>query len=95
MASLGIRVNLVSPSFIEPCFEEIRMRAFLGVTAATLTASGLSAQVPRAISADPQRDSANPARMEVLHIPSGGVNIMRRTSIWPRRSGAPGRTPSR
>ena len=51
------------------------MRAFLGLAAATLTASCLSAQVPRAISADPQRDSANPARMEVLHIPSGGVNI--------------------
>lgn len=51
------------------------MRVFLGLAAATVTASCLSAQVPRAISADPQRDSANPARMEVLHVPSGGVNI--------------------
>ena len=51
------------------------MRALRGLAVATLTASCLSAQVPRAISADPQRDSANPARMEVLHIPSGGVNI--------------------
>jgi len=51
------------------------MRTFLGWAFATLTASCLSAQVPQAISADPQRDSANPARMEVLHIPSGGVNI--------------------
>jgi len=51
------------------------MRALLGVAVASLTAACLSAQAPRAISADPQRDSANPARMEVLHIPSGGVNI--------------------
>ncbi|MBW7935150.1 MAG: alpha/beta fold hydrolase [Gemmatimonadaceae bacterium] len=42
---------------------------------ATLSASCLSAQVPKAIGADPPRDSANPARMEVLHIPSGGVKI--------------------
>lgn len=46
---------------------------FLAVT--LLTASTLAAQVPNAISVDPPRDSANPARMEVLHIPSGGVNI--------------------
>ena len=32
-------------------------------------------QVPRAIFTDPPRDSAHPARMEVLHIPSGGVQI--------------------
>ena len=32
-------------------------------------------QVPRAIYTDPPRDSAHPARMEVLHIPSGGVQI--------------------
>lgn len=51
------------------------MRVFLGLAAATVAASCLSAQAPRAISADPPRDSANPARMEVLHIPSGGVNI--------------------
>lgn len=51
------------------------MRVILGVAAAALAASGVSAQVPQAISADPPRDSANPARMQVLHIPSGGVNI--------------------
>jgi uncharacterized protein len=51
------------------------MRAFLGWAVLTLTASELVAQVPRAISADPPRDTANPARMEVLHIPSGGVQI--------------------
>lgn len=32
-------------------------------------------QVPRAIYTDPPRDSAHPARMQVLHIPSGGVKI--------------------
>ena len=32
-------------------------------------------QVPRSIYTDPPRDSAHPARMEVLHIPSGGVKI--------------------
>ena len=51
------------------------MRAFLCAALLTLTAPCLSAQVPLAVTADPQRDSANPARMEVLHIPSGGVSI--------------------
>jgi pimeloyl-ACP methyl ester carboxylesterase len=36
----------------------------------------LSAQrLPSAVYSDPPRDSAHPARMEVLHIPSGGVKI--------------------
>jgi pimeloyl-ACP methyl ester carboxylesterase len=43
--------------------------------AVALTATSLSAQVPRAISVDPARDTAYPPRMEVLHIPSGGVTI--------------------
>lgn len=51
------------------------MRAFPGLAIATLLASSLAAQAPRAISADPPRDRAHPARMEVLHIPSGGVKI--------------------
>src|SRR5260370_5684441 len=51
------------------------MRALISVGAAVFAASSVTAQVPRAISADPPRDSAHPARMEVLHIPSGGVNI--------------------
>jgi pimeloyl-ACP methyl ester carboxylesterase len=51
------------------------MRAYLCAALLTLTAPCLSAQVPLAVTADPQRDSANPARMEVLHIPSGGVSI--------------------
>ncbi|HEV2179967.1 MAG TPA: alpha/beta fold hydrolase [Gemmatimonadaceae bacterium] len=40
-----------------------------------MAASSLAAQTPRAIAVDPPRDSAHPARMEVLHIPSGGVRI--------------------
>jgi uncharacterized protein len=49
---------------------------FLIVTAIAIASSSLSAQqIPRAIYTDPPRDSANPARMEVLHIPSGGVKI--------------------
>ncbi|HEX6599731.1 MAG TPA: alpha/beta fold hydrolase [Gemmatimonadaceae bacterium] len=32
-------------------------------------------QVPAAIYTDPPHDAQHPARMEVLHIPSGGVNI--------------------
>jgi pimeloyl-ACP methyl ester carboxylesterase len=51
------------------------MRALSGLAAVVLLTSSLSAQVPRAISADPPRDSAHPARMEVLHIPSGGVSL--------------------
>jgi pimeloyl-ACP methyl ester carboxylesterase len=51
------------------------MRTLIGLGAVALISSSLSAQVPPAIGTDPPRDSANPARMEVLHIPSGGVNI--------------------
>lgn len=44
--------------------------------AALLVAAPLRAQqVPAAIYTDPPRDSAHPARVEVLHIPSGGVKI--------------------
>jgi pimeloyl-ACP methyl ester carboxylesterase len=32
-------------------------------------------QVPAAVSTDPPHDARHPARMEVLHIPSGGVQI--------------------
>jgi pimeloyl-ACP methyl ester carboxylesterase len=51
------------------------MRAHLSLALVAVTASTLSAQVPRAIGADPPRDRAHPARMEVLHIPSGGVQL--------------------
>jgi pimeloyl-ACP methyl ester carboxylesterase len=46
----------------------VAVGAFAG---APLTAQ----QVPSAIYVDPPRDSAHPARMEVLHIPSGDVKI--------------------
>jgi pimeloyl-ACP methyl ester carboxylesterase len=41
----------------------------------TAASTALSQSTPRAIYTDPPRDSAHPARMEVLHIPSGGVKI--------------------
>jgi uncharacterized protein len=44
--------------------------------AAAVVASSLDAQqLPRPIYTDPSRDTAHPARMEVLHVPSGGVKI--------------------
>ena len=52
------------------------MRLLLVTASVAIASSCLSAQqLPRAIYADPARDSAHPARMEVLHIPSGGVKI--------------------
>ena len=51
------------------------MRTLACIATITLTASSLGAQTPQAIAVDPPRDSAHPARMEVLHIPSGGVRI--------------------
>ena len=52
------------------------MRLLLVAAAAAIGSSSLAAQqLPRAIYTDLPRDSAHPARMEVLHIPSGGVKI--------------------
>jgi pimeloyl-ACP methyl ester carboxylesterase len=48
------------------------------LAAAALAASPLAAKpapLPAAIYTDPAPDKAHPARMEVLHIPSGGVEI--------------------
>jgi pimeloyl-ACP methyl ester carboxylesterase len=42
---------------------------------ALLIAMPAAARLPAAITTDPPRDAAHPARMEVLHIPSGGVEI--------------------
>ncbi len=47
----------------------------LTAIAALLLASPLAAAVPAAVTTDPPHDAAHPARMEVLHIPSGGVLI--------------------
>jgi uncharacterized protein len=52
------------------------MRLLIVASAVAIASSSLAAQqLPRAITTDPPRDSAHPARMEVLHIPSGGVKI--------------------
>lgn len=62
---------------------ELNRRAVLGggaalVAGAMLGWSGAAraqAAIPPAIASDPPHDPAHPARMEVLHIPSGGVAI--------------------
>jgi len=51
------------------------MKKYFAVLALALTTTSLSGQVPKAITTDPPPDRAHPARMEVLHIPSGGVKI--------------------
>jgi len=51
------------------------MRPLYALASLVLAASSAAAQTPSAITTDPPRDSAHPARMEVLHIPSGGVRI--------------------
>ena len=48
----------------------------LAIASAPVATAPLGAQqIPKAIYIDPPRDSAHPARVEVLHIPSGGVKI--------------------
>lgn len=49
-------------------------RLFLSMVAALALAACQTTEPP-ALLADPPRDAAHPARMEVLHIPSGGVEI--------------------
>ena len=55
--------------------------ALLAATSLALSAPQLAAKptrpapLPAAIFTDPLPDKAHPARMEVLHIPSGGVEI--------------------
>ena len=52
------------------------MRAHVLLIASLVLASTLGAQsAPRALYTDPPHDAKHPARMEVLHIPSGGVRI--------------------
>ena len=51
------------------------MRPILAL-AALLIAMPAVAATPAAIFTDPPRDAAHPARMEVLHVPSGGVEIV-------------------
>ena len=51
------------------------MRTFLIATATVLIAGACQLAPTPAYLTDPPRDAAHPARMEVLHIPSGGVEI--------------------
>lgn len=53
------------------------MRSLLAAAVIAVSASTLlpAQQLPRAIFTDPPHDTAHPARMEVLHVPSGGVKI--------------------
>lgn len=52
------------------------MKQFLAIAVLALVIStGASAAVDPAIYTDPPHDAAHPARMEVVHIPSGGVEI--------------------
>ncbi len=50
-------------------------RGMIAIASGFFVAAQLHAQVPRAIFTDPPPDSIHPARMQVLHIPSGGVHI--------------------
>jgi pimeloyl-ACP methyl ester carboxylesterase len=50
-------------------------RTLVAICALTIAAPLGAQQIPKAIYTDPPRDSVHPARMEVLHIPSGGVKI--------------------
>ncbi|MEO5903709.1 MAG: hypothetical protein ABIQ55_06855 [Gemmatimonadaceae bacterium] len=49
-------------------------RGMIAAASSFFVAAQLHAQLPRAIFTDPPRDSVHPARMQVLHIPSGRVN---------------------
>lgn len=49
--------------------------ALAAAGALPVAAHAAAQEVPAAIFTDPARDAAHPARMEVLHIPSGGVAI--------------------
>ena len=53
----------------------ILLAAALALFAAGAAPAAPPADLPAAIYADPAPDAAHPARMEVLHIPSGGVEI--------------------
>ncbi len=57
--------------------QEMTLRLTMLVLIATLysVAAPAIASVPDAVVADPPRDAKFPARMEVIHVPSGGVQI--------------------
>ena len=52
-----------------------RILVALALAATGASAGAQTPPIPRAIFTDPARDARHPAAMEVLHIPSGGVEI--------------------
>jgi pimeloyl-ACP methyl ester carboxylesterase len=59
-----------------PFLERTTMRLLATASVMLLTSAALGAQsAPKAIWTDPPHDKEHPARMEVLHVPSGGVKI--------------------
>lgn len=54
---------------------EAWIMALAAVAAVPMGQTAAAQEVPAAIFTDPARDAAHPARMEVLHIPSGGGAI--------------------
>src|SRR5450759_1188284 len=77
MSYSNLRDNLAKVwDKVEDSLEPVTMRLLVVTASVAIASSSLAAQqIPRAIYTDPPRDSAHPARMEVLHIPSGGVKI--------------------
>ena len=53
----------------------MRPSALIFVLSLTIAAPAAAQSVPRAVIEDPAPDAQHPARMEVIHVPSGGVNI--------------------
>jgi acetyl esterase/lipase len=53
----------------------VRVLALMLVVALHSTTASAMESVPRAVIADPPPDAKFPARMEVIHVPSGGVQI--------------------
>lgn len=53
----------------------IALAAVLALVPAMATAQAAPADLPAAIYTDPPADRAHPARMEVIHVPTGGVEI--------------------
>src|SRR4051812_29627848 len=53
----------------------MRTSFLVACAALAVACPALGQQTPRAIYVDPPRDSAHPARMEVIHVPTGGVKI--------------------
>src|ERR1700722_439731 len=53
----------------------VRPSALIFVLGLFIAAPAAAQSVPRAVIEDPAPDAQHPARMEVIHVPSGGLNI--------------------